>query len=338
VTSQEIQKLKELNPILDVASDLGINVVRGKARCIFPENHTNGDKTPSMTINNNGYKCWACHDVGGDVISLVMQTQSLTFNKALDWLNDRVGGALENIETVKIIDTPKPVEEEDWSERTSMICDMLELCKPLHGPELEYIESRGISREVVDNLGIVMIHDYNSLNTYMKNKYTMSKLVEYGFFGENGSLKFYKHRIIFPYYDDYGIPVYFQARAIDGSVKPKEMNLKGSIPVPYNVGITCSSRGLVYICEGVIDALTMIQNGFPAVSVPGVNAFKRRWIPMFSGKRVVIAFDSDAAGRAAAQKLNSDFRSEGVSSSILRLPNNKDVNEWINKLKSEKST
>jgi DNA primase len=60
----------------------------------------------------------------------------------------------------------------------------------------------------------------------------------------------------------------------------------------------------VYLTEGESDALALIAAGIEsdgtavAVASPGTS-FPSAWAPLFRGKRVVLCYDSDAAGRTA---------------------------------------
>jgi DNA primase len=69
----------------------------------------------------------------------------------------------------------------------------------------------------------------------------------------------------------------------------------------------------VFVCEGETDVLAALaaglevlhpKQGQPAsevVACPG-TAFREAWGPLFSGKRAVLLFDGDEAGRLAARR------------------------------------
>jgi DNA primase len=75
----------------------------------------------------------------------------------------------------------------------------------------------------------------------------------------------------------------------------------------------------VYVTEGESDSLALIASGLEAdgsavcVAAPGTS-FPRDWAPLFHRKRVVICFDTDPAGRAAALKVAAMLR--GYASEI----------------------
>jgi hypothetical protein len=58
-----------------------IDVKRGMARCIFHDDHN-----PSMGIKNNHFHCFGCGEKG-DVISLLMKRDGLSFPEAVKFLS-----------------------------------------------------------------------------------------------------------------------------------------------------------------------------------------------------------------------------------------------------------
>src|SRR3954463_3200923 len=84
----DIEAVKAAHPILDVLRDLGIPVQHGRIRCLKPENHAHGDRTPSVSIwtDRGQFKCWVCADVKGDVIDLVRLARNCSFPEALAFL------------------------------------------------------------------------------------------------------------------------------------------------------------------------------------------------------------------------------------------------------------
>ena len=72
MTDEELKQFKASLSITAVAQALGIEVVRGKCKCFYPQRHVHGDRTPSVSISEERgmFRCWVCDDVRGDVISL----------------------------------------------------------------------------------------------------------------------------------------------------------------------------------------------------------------------------------------------------------------------------
>jgi DNA primase len=77
----------------------------------------------------------------------------------------------------------------------------------------------------------------------------------------------------------------------------------------------------VYLTEGESDTLALIETGIESdgkaavVASPGTS-FPREWAPLFNGKRVVLCYDLDGAGIAAAATVAATLK--GHAAEILR--------------------
>ena len=75
----------------------------------------------------------------------------------------------------------------------------------------------------------------------------------------------------------------------------------------------------VFLTESESDALALIESGIEAdgtaaaVASPGTS-FVREWVPLFAGRKVVLCFDRDPAGMAAAAKVAAMLK--GTASEI----------------------
>jgi DNA primase (bacterial type) len=186
------------------------------------------------------------------------------------------------------------------------------------------------------------IADYEEISGRLREIYSLEVLQYVGLFNERGNLRFYKHPLIFPYLDTKMRSFYFQARAIDKTIVPKELNLRGTVPFPYNVSALDEKPGWVYLCEGVVDTLTFIGRNVPAVGIPGVRSFKMEWLPLFKNKSVVLCLDKDDAGRSGMEYIQDVFERAGIRSTILgtgmenlssAMKEGEDINDWFGRRK-----
>ena len=365
MTDEELKQFKESLSITAVAQALGLKVERGKFQCFCPQRHVHGDRTPSVTISEERglFRCWVCDDVRGDVISLVQQFRGTTFPEALKWLKDTYpflvpGGNRNrpaedrsvpqpiaaphpsvNDEYVAIDPVRKPRELIPEDERKKVVLSFLKMLSPVDNtPAAAYLIRRRIFKPVWDKMLLRTITDYDGLNRRLKETYSMEVLQNVGLFNDKGNLRYYKHPLIFPYLDPLMRASHFQARAIDRTVEPKELHLRGSVPFPYNMVALNQKPGWIYLCEGVVDTLTLLQQGIEAVGIPGVRSFKVEWIPLFKNKNVVLSLDHDEAGRKGMEYLQSIFGNAGIRTIILgegleHLPSSikegEDVNDWF---------
>ena len=235
---------------------------------------------------------------------------------------------------------PKPVKEvvsED--ERKKVVLSFLKMLSPVDGtPAAAYLARRRIFKPVWDRMLLRAITDYDGLNRKLKEMYSMEVLQYVGLFNDKGNLRYYKHPLIFPYLDSQKRASHFQARALERSTEPKELHLRGTVPFPYNVSALNQKMGWIYLCEGVVDTLTMLQQNIDAVGIPGVRSFKADWVPLFKNKNVVLCLDHDEAGRKGMEYLQEVFGNAGIRTIILGdglenlpagLKDGQDVNEWF---------
>lgn len=363
MTDDELKQFKASLSITSVAQALGIEVIRGRFRCFCPQRHVHGDRTPSVSISEERglFRCWVCDDIRGDVFNLVQEYRGWSFTEALNWLKETYpflvpGGKRSQstplqpavnhpVEIPKEEEIPSFREEEPRNElvpedeRKKIVLSFLKMLSPIEGtPAAAYLMKRRIYKPVWDRMLLRTIKDYDALNRRLKETYSMEVLQYVGLFNDRGNLRYYKHPLIFPYLDTLRRASHFQARAIDSSVEPKELHLKGSVPFPYNMQALDQKSGWIYLCEGVIDTLTFLQQGIQAVGIPGVRSFKVQWLSLFKNKNVVLSLDHDDAGRKGMEYLQSVFNNAGIRTIILgdgleQIPSNmkegEDVNEWF---------
>jgi DNA primase len=388
----DIEAIKAANPILDVLRDLGIPAQNNRIRCLKPENHAHGDRTPSVSIwpDRGQFKCWVCADVKGDVIDLVRLARGCTFREALEFLGRnslgtaplpplRQGRAappppppapsphasghhgpefreegLAEPALDLIPPAPKPAESaraaqaagyraatekelEDELLRLRILQALIDACPPVSGKVGQYLQKRRIFKRTWDALGLRMIDDYAGLSRKLEAAFGFADLERTGFFNAAGHLRYYRHKLLFPYYDPQGRPVYMQARAIDAEAagpkgpSPKELSMSGHIPLPYNCRLLNGEPGQIYLCEGVIDTLTLLEQGFPSVGVPGAANFKPAWAALFQNKTVHVAFDPDAPGESGAAKTIERLQAHGIEARRLAPPTGMDLNDWFRK-------
>ena len=365
MTEDELKQFKAALSITAVATALGVPVVHGRCRCFFPTRHAHGDRTPSVSFSEERgtFRCWVCDDVRGDVISLVQIVKNCSFLEALNWLKETYAfllpGAtsntvpLQNGTTVQSVvskvavreaaleyQSPEPQKElvsED--ERKKIILSFLKMLSPIDKtPAAAYLVRRRIYKPIWDRMLLRTITDYGALNNRLKETYDLEVLKYVGLFNEKGNLRYYKHPLFFPYLDAMRRSFYFQARAIDSSVVPKELNLRGTVPYPYNVSVLDQKPGWVYLCEGVVDTLTFLGQHIAAVGIPGVRSFKTEWLPLFKNKSVVLCLDKDEAGRSGTEYLKSVFEQANIRTVVLgeglehldtAMKEGEDINDWF---------
>lgn len=129
------------------------------------------------------------------------------------------------------------------------------------------------------------------------------------------------------------IPHYQNGKALNiklRSLPPAEKGFK-RIPdhpsILFNGDVISQHREII-ITEGELDAISLIQAGFPNVvgNVLGAGSFAPEWVDLFAGKKVYLCYDSDEAGMQGAEKLSR--RLDCAHCFKVEIPVN-DVNEWL---------
>jgi len=79
-------------------------------------------------------------------------------------------------------------------------------------------------------------------------------------------------------------------------------------------------QSTVYLVEGIWDMLTMVQYGYPAIGLPGVNNLQDSWLDVFKDKNVFILYDNDVPGRKFAALHYNRIKKVASSVRVISLP------------------
>lgn len=250
------------------------------------------EKTPSFFVNNDA-KTWYCFSSGkgGGVLDYIMEYESLDRDDAIKFLGEFVGVDVSGEETSTVL------EEAQKYFRSHV------------GKGLEYLIQRGISAKVASDYGLGFCTG-NDLITHLKGKgFTEKDFEEAGLVNDKGNVKFY-NRVTLPIKDAYGRVVSFTGRAIDNQ-KPKYLhgpstkyfNKKRVLWNLHKVRRDINSKDMVIACEGQLDAISITEAGYPAVSLLGTNVSEHQIKTLANmTKNIYFMFDSDDAGQEALQK------------------------------------
>jgi DNA primase len=229
---------------------------------------------------------------------------------------------------------PDPIQPEL---RAKILTSLAEHCrlKADAGPhdfDRRYLEGRGISFATAVNAGVGTVRDYDVLTRWLLKRWPAEELRRCGVFNRNGNLVLWGHRLLLPFWLD-GECLGLAARKIDwkpGDRFPKELTVADPL-VPFNADVLLDSPPEVFVCEGVIDCLTLMARGFPAVGVPGAQRFRAEWVRLFDGvSEVIVAFDNDDAGRAGSMRVARAFAKDGRTVKALQLPEGvKDLTDYF---------
>lgn len=344
IPEEKISEIRAAANILDVVSERVLLKKAGKnwtGLCPF-----HSEKTPSFTVSPDKqiYYCFGC-GAGGNVISFLMKVEGLSFPESLRALASKYGVDIPEKELA-------PEQKRRLSERerlfeiNSMASSFFKanLLSDSTGRQARtYLEKRAIDASKVDAFAIGYAPDsWDSLLGFLKARNVDPVLVEKAGLavkGKNGNLyDRFRHRIIFPITDISGRITGFGGRVLDDS-KPKYLNSpetrlyhKGKSIYGLNLAKDrCRSEETVFISEGYLDLIAFHQFGIVNSVATLGTALTSDQVRILKGyaTKMVLVYDSDEAGRAAAARSADVFLKEGVEAYVLLLPGGHDPDSFL---------
>ncbi len=308
-----------------------------KALCPF-----HNEKTPSFTVSPEKqiFHCFGC-GAGGDVFSFVMRKENMTFPEAVRYLARRANVRLPEA------DPRAASRREKLYELHQMAAEFYHwgLTKSRAGERArEYLQSREFSPETIAAFGLGYAQPgwESFLNRAQKKDYPEELLVEAGLVirrekGGGGYDRF-RNRLMIPVRDVRGRPIAFGGRVLDDSL-PKYINSpqtplfhKGSVLFGLDrARAPIGKAGEAIIGEGYFDVIRAHQEGMENMVCSQGTAFtgvQAQVLKRYTDK-VVVAFDSDQAGTAAALKGLAVFLEKNFEVRIALLPPGEDPDSFI---------
>jgi DNA primase len=316
-----------------------------KACCPFHK-----EKTPSFNVNPNLqiFKCFGCGE-GGDVISFLMKHQGLDFLTAAKMLAERAGISLELEEDSGASKHRKLIYEINHG--VSQFFRRCLLQAPAAAKARQYLAERKLDGDIADAFQIGYAPDGwdVTLQWGAKYKYTPDQLEACGLVlrsqRQNSRGEFYdrfRDRLMFPIHDSQGRVIGFSARILKADPKaPKYVNSpetavfhKGRVLYAFDKArrhiVNAPNREAI-ICEGQIDVVRCHQAGIETAVAAQGTAFTEEHVRSLKNYAdgVVLAFDSDTAGKAAAVKTAVVFMDAGIVVRVAELPDGEDPDSFI---------
>jgi DNA primase len=304
------------------------------------------EKTPSFTVDADKqlYHCFGC-GVGGDVFSLVMEKESLSFPEALQQLAERYHIPLPrrgfSPQALKLEEQVQKVNESALAFfRKSLVST------PEGKKALDYLKGRGLSDTTIQEFKLGYAPNaWNALGGYFKAKGVAESLLEKAGLILPGrkSGEFYdrfRGRAIFPISSLTGKTVAFGGRSLFDQ-DPKYLNSPDT-PVYtkghflYGLNLTkeaIRAAGEFILVEGYTDFLALYQAGFKNVAASLGTALTPYQVSLalrFAPK-VIINYDGDAAGRTAALRAIPICFEKGMEAHVLVLPGDLDPDSYLRK-------
>jgi len=340
ILDEDVVRVRESTDIVAlIGEQLALKRVGTRYRGLCPFHQ---EKTPSFYVNAELglYKCFGCQ-VSGDAITFVREMEHLDFVDAVERLAAKAGITLR-------YDDKRAGENKSRNAKLSEAVGAaigeyhrLLLESPEAGAARKYLRGRGFDGDAVRRFKLGWAPDeWDQVSRALQQQgYKRDDLVGAGLAFVNRANKLqdqFRARLMFPIYDTRGEPAGFGGRAL-GDQMPKYKNspdnpLYHKSRILYGLNWAKAevvARGEVIGCEGYTDVMAFALAGAPnAVATCGtaltddhVRALKNL------ARRVVLAYDADAAGQGAAEKWFSWESEYEIELRVAALPEGRDPAE-----------
>ncbi|MBV8237095.1 MAG: DNA primase [Acidimicrobiia bacterium] len=331
ILAEDIARVRDSTDFVQVAGEhIALKKVgqRYVGLCPF-----HAEKTPSFSINANE-KLWYCFgcQAKGDVITFVREIEHLEFAEAVEYLAAKAGVQVRYDQAVVSRDRQRRdrlVEvlrkAVDWYHERLLSSDDAAGAR-------SYLRSRGYDGDVVRQFQLGWApDDWDALARALKVPEDVLRDTGLGFVNRrNRQQDAFRARVMFPIFDTRGEPVAFSGRALPGADGPKYKNsaespLYSKSKVLYGLNWAKADvvqAGEVIVCEGSTDVIGFFLAGVPRAVAGWGTALTEdqvRTLKNFA-RRLVLAYDADAAGQAAAERLYEWERRYEVDIAVADLP------------------
>jgi DNA primase len=323
-------------------------------RCPFHD-----DRTPSLivSVSKNLWRCHGACGIGGDVIALIQKLNGVSFRHAVELAADGVPALAASFAACSAADAASGERKKLARHSSARL-----LACPLDGS----VDDARLMQQVVDfyagrlvvpgNAGRAYLAERGlddaelirrfalgfadrSLGLRLPNKQRKEgaelrqRLERLGLFRSSGHEHF-AGSVVVPIHGDDGSVSEMYGRKITAGLRsgtPLHSYLPGEHRGIWNAGPgLVNAGGAVVICEAVLDAMSCWLSGVRNVTAAyGVNGWTEdHWSALTSGKArdVFIAFDADAAGDVAAERLAEQLICRGFTAFRVHFPADKDAN------------
>ena len=342
IPDDTINRIKADVSLLDLVRQQGFEVVsQGKDSVVSCPFHD--EKTPSCIISpkTNLFNCFGC-GAGGSVIDWVMRTERLNFRQAALRLQQQYLPLAASSEIKTNAHTPEPVDvevaptEDDQAVLQQVISFYHETLKQ-HQDAQDYLKYRGLDdAELINTFKLGYAN--RSLGITLPAKQVKAgaqireQLQRIGLYRETGREHF-NGSLVIPVIDEHGLVTEVYGRKTVRNLRkgtPKHLYLPGPHSGVFNPEGLNSDE--VILCESLIDALTFWRWGFKHVTTSyGTQGFTDELFDRLTAlkiKRVLIAYDRDEAGNAAAEKAAKQLIQAGIACYRILFPKGMDANEY----------
>jgi len=305
------------------------------------------EKTPSFSVSGSKqiFKCFGC-GVGGDVFQFISQLERLSFPESVEHLAERCG-------------IPMPAQEKTdnrESDRRPRLFQIMKLADEFFrealsdaGAARTYLKDREIGDEIIRQFGLGYAPAGSRLRSKLKGQgFSLDEMAACGLIkrGESGdTYDKFRNRITFPIQDLSGRTIAFGGRSL-GDAQPKYLNspetpLYSKSNSLYGLNLSQSDirrKDFAILVEGYFDCIVPFQSGVRNMVASLGTSLTHGQVQLLGRytRNVVVNFDPDSAGVAAATRSIDLFLVQGFHVNVLQLPSGEDPDSFILRHGAEK--
>src|SRR5262249_27923722 len=296
------------------------------------------EKSPSFSVNGEEglYYCFGCQ-AHGDAISFVREIDHLDFVEAVERLAARAniqlnytddGRASRDRQRRNRLDEAMAKAVDWYHQRLLAAADA--------APARAYLRSRGYDGEIVRHFKLGWAPDqWDGLCRALALPDDVLKDTGLATATRQGGVvDFFRGRVLFPIYEPGGKPVAFGGRLLPGGEGPKYKNSpeskiysKGRTLYGLNWAKTAVVEAAeAVVCEGYTDVIGFYVAGVPRAVATCGTALTDEHVRLLKGfaPRMVLAYDADNAGQAAAERFYAWEQREQIDLAVAALPTGAD--------------
>src|SRR4051794_24996632 len=333
IVDEDVARVREATDFIALASEyVALKRVGRQWQGLCP---FHAERSPSFSVNPElgVYHCFGCQ-AGGDVISFLRELEHLDFVDAVERLAARANitlryddagndGGRERLRRNRLFEAMEKAVE--WYHERL-------LKAPDAAAARGYLRSRGYDGDVVRRFKLGWAPDgWDELARALHVPNEVLTDTGLGFLNRRDRQQdAFRGRVMFPIFDPGGKPVAFGGRILPGGDGPKYKNSQET-PIYSKrrvlYGLNWAKQGVVesdevIVCEGYTDVIGFFLAGLPrAVATCGTALADEhvRLLRKFA-PRVVLAYDADAAGQAAADRVYAWEQKEQLDFGVAALP------------------
>jgi len=341
ISEGAIERIKREVSVADLARQRGVQL-HGHGENLIGLCPFHDDHEPSLVITpaKNLWNCLGACQKGGDVIRWVEVAERVPFRRAVEILH----GGFSPEAVPPAASCPVSSLMNDRELLAAVVGYYGSRLNTTDAPEaVRYLERRGVWNEEAIRHFSIGFSD-RSIGGLLPNpdlkpgKEIRARLAKVGIYRADTGREHFNGCVVFPVVGREGEVLEIYGRKIRDDMRHRvgsHLYLPGPHRGIWNGEVLTESKEII-LCESIIDALTFWVHGFRNV-VPafGVNGFTEELFEAMRAcgtTRVLIAYDRDEAGDAAAAKLAVRLGAASMACYRVLFPRMMDANDYAKKV------